>query len=460
MTHRVDVTIPFQLGTQSLATLLLNDSKSLLSASQCDFPTLSLYLDIWLHISKFHSLYSLPVISLPTCLHLFHASLTSSDPSYPLASHFLDTLALALLRTILIDISDPSPDIEGPPDLSLPPRALFQTLAISVNEATPSTWLELAAMLLLSVGDSYDIRDDPRYDTLQTALRSLRETPDEMVPAGVRLEVIRGLCVLAGRSAGVRGEVDRLGEKRREIERERGVWRGQRRRAKRDIQSVFLEAKRRRRENEGEMEVEGKEGEKEGNDGGEKLAGKPVVKHEENKKMEGKSTNEKMEGKSTNEKMEGKSTNEKMEGKSTNEKMEGKSTNEKMEGKSTNEKMEGKSTNETKADKPAETPANSLSPDQQNLLHSLQLAIHSRDLPLCNVLPRGSSPLVSLHSSSLDETPLRSETPPAPSSLCAVFAPSGGIGAAFAVADGNRAGRRPFLGRRGRKSALFRTAGK
>ena len=158
--------------------------------------------------------------------------------------------------------------------------------------------------------------------------------------------------------------------------------------------------------------------------------------------------------------MEGKSTNEKMEGKSTNEKMEGKSTNEKMEGKSTNEKMEGKSTNETKADKPAETPANSLSPDQQNLLHSLQLAIHSRDLPLCNVLPRGSSPLVSLHSSSLDETPLRSETPPAPSSLCAVFAPSGGIGAAFAVADGNRAGRRPFLGRRGRKSALFRTAGK
>ena len=424
MTHRVDVTIPFQLGTQSLATLLLNDSKSLLSASQCDFPTLSLYLDIWLHISKFHSLYSLPVISLPTCLHLFHASLTSSDPSYPLASHFLDTLALALLRTILIDISDPSPDIEGTPDLSLPPRALFQTLAISVNEATPSTWLELAAMLLLSVGDSYDIRDDPRYDTLQTALRSLRETPDEMVPAGVRLEVIRGLCVLAGRSAGVRGEVDRLGEKRREIERERGVWRGQRRRAKRDIQSVFLEAKRRRRENEGEMEVEGKEGEKEGNDGGEKLAGKPVVKHEENKKMEGKSTNEKMEGKSTN------------------------------------EKMEGKSTNETKADKPAETPANSLSPDQQNLLHSLQLAIHSRDLPLCNVLPRGSSPLVSLHSSSLDETPLRSETPPAPSSLCAVFAPSGGIGAAFAVADGNRAGRRPFLGRRGRKSALFRTAGK
>ena len=415
MTHRVDVTIPFQLGTQSLATLLLNDSKSLLSASQCDFPTLSLYLDIWLHISKFHSLYSLPVISLPTCLHLFHASLTSSDPSYPLASHFLDTLALALLRTILIDISDPSPDIEGTPDLSLPPRALFQTLAISVNEATPSTWLELAAMLLLSVGDSYDIRDDPRYDTLQTALRSLRETPDEMVPAGVRLEVIRGLCVLAGRSAGVRGEVDRLGEKRREIERERGVWRGQRRRAKRDIQSVFLEAKRRRRENEGEMEVEGKEGEKEGNDGGEKLAGKPVVKHEENKKMEGKSTNE---------------------------------------------KMEGKSTNETKADKPAETPANSLSPDQQNLLHSLQLAIHSRDLPLCNVLPRGSSPLVSLHSSSLDETPLRSETPPAPSSLCAVFAPSGGIGAAFAVADGNRAGRRPFLGRRGRKSALFRTAGK
>ena len=272
MTHRVDVTIPFQLGTQSLATLLLNDSKSLLSASQCDFPTLSLYLDIWLHISKFHSLYSLPVISLPTCLHLFHASLTSSDPSYPLASHFLDTLALALLRTILIDISDPSPDIEGTPDLSLPPRALFQTLAISVNEATPSTWLELAAMLLLSVGDSYDIRDDPRYDTLQTALRSLRETPDEMVPAGVRLEVIRGLCVLAGRSAGVRGEVDRLGEKRREIERERGVWRGQRRRAKRDIQSVFLEAKRRRRENEGEMEVEGKEGEKEGNDGGEKLA--------------------------------------------------------------------------------------------------------------------------------------------------------------------------------------------
>ena len=424
MTHRVDVTIPFQLGTQSLATLLLNDSKSLLSASQCDFPTLSLYLDIWLHISKFHSLYSLPVISLPTCLHLFHASLTSSDPSYPLASHFLDTLALALLRTILIDISDPSPDIEGTPDLSLPPRALFQTLAISVNEATPSTWLELAAMLLLSVGDSYDIRDDPRYDTLQTALRSLRETPDEMVPAGVRLEVIRGLCVLAGRSAGVRGEVDRLGEKRREIERERGVWRGQRRRAKRDIQSVFLEAKRRRRENEGEMEVEGKEGEKEGNDGGEKLAGKPVVKHEENKKMEGKSTNEKMEGKSTN------------------------------------EKMEGKSTNETKADKPAETPANSLSPDQQNLLHSLQLAIHSRDLPLCNVLPRGSSPLVSLRSSSLDETPLRSETPPAPSSLCAVFAPSGGIGAAFAVADGNRAGRRPFLGRRGRKSALFRTAGK
>ena len=415
MTHRVDVTIPFQLGTQSLATLLLNDSKSLLSASQCDFPTLSLYLDIWLHISKFHSLYSLPVISLPTCLHLFHASLTSSDPSYPLASHFLDTLALALLRTILIDISDPSPDIEGTPDLSLPPRALFQTLAISVNEATPSTWLELAAMLLLSVGDSYDIRDDPRYDTLQTALRSLRETPDEMVPAGVRLEVIRGLCVLAGRSAGVRGEVDRLGEKRREIERERGVWRGQRRRAKRDIQSVFLEAKRRRRENEGEMEVEGKEGEKEGNDGGEKLAGKPVVKHEENKKMEGKSTNE---------------------------------------------KMEGKSTNETKADKPAETPANSLSPDQQNLLHSLQLAIHSRDLPLCNVLPRGSSPLVSLHSSSLDETPLRSETPPAPSSLCAVFAPSGGIGATFAVADGNRAGRRPFLGRRGRKSALFRTAGK
>ena len=162
MTHRVDVTIPFQLGTQSLATLLLNDSKSLLSASQCDFPTLSLYLDIWLHISKFHSLYSLPVISLPTCLHLFHASLTSSDPSYPLASHFLDTLALALLRTILIDISDPSPDIEGTPDLSLPPRALFQTLAISVNEATPSTWLELAAMLLLSVGDSYDIRDDPR----------------------------------------------------------------------------------------------------------------------------------------------------------------------------------------------------------------------------------------------------------------------------------------------------------
>ena len=438
MTHRVDVTIPFQLGTQSLATLLLNDSKSLLSASQCDFPTLSLYLDIWLHISKFHSLYSLPVISLPTCLHLFHASLTSSDPSYPLASHFLDTLALALLRTILIDISDPSPDIEGTPDLSLPPRALFQTLAISVNEATPSTWLELAAMLLLSVGDSYDIRDDPRYDTLQTALRSLRETPDEMVPAGVRLEVIRGLCVLAGRSAGVRGEVDRLGEKRREIERERGVWRGQRRRAKRDIQSVFLEAKRRRRENEGEMEVEGKEGEKEGNDGSEKLAGKPVVKHEENKKMEGKSTNEKMEGKSTNEKMEGKSTNEKMEGKSTNEKMEGKSTN---------EKMEGKSTNETKADKPAETPANSLSPDQQNLLHSLQLAIHSRDLPLCNVLPRGSSPLVSLHSSSLDETPLRSETPPAPSSLCAVFAPSGGIGATFAVADGNRAGRRPFLGR-------------
>ena len=424
MTHRVDVTIPFQLGTQSLATLLLNDSKSLLSASQCDFPTLSLYLDIWLHISKFHSLYSLPVISLPTCLHLFHASLTSSDPSYPLASHFLDTLALALLRTILIDISDPSPDIEGTPDLSLPPRALFQTLAISVNEATPSTWLELAAMLLLSVGDSYDIRDDPRYDTLQTALRSLRETPDEMVPAGVRLEVIRGLCVLAGRSAGVRGEVDRLGEKRREIERERGVWRGQRRRAKRDIQSVFLEAKRRRRENEGEMEVEGKEGEKEGNDGGEKLAGKPVVKHEENKKMEGKSTNEKMEGKSTN------------------------------------ETMEGKSTNETKADKPAETPANSLSPDQQNLLHSLQLAIHSRDLPLCNVLPRGSSPLVSLHSSSLDETPLRSETPPAPSSLCAVFAPSGGIGATFAVADGNRAGRRPFLGRRGRKSALFRTAGK
>ena len=424
MTHRVDVTIPFQLGTQSLATLLLNDSKSLLSASQCDFPTLSLYLDIWLHISKFHSLYSLPVISLPTCLHLFHASLTSSDPSYPLASHFLDTLALALLRTILIDISDPSPDIEGTPDLSLPPRALFQTLAISVNEATPSTWLELAAMLLLSVGDSYDIRDDPRYDTLQTALRSLRETPDEMVPAGVRLEVIRGLCVLAGRSAGVRGEVDRLGEKRREIERERGVWRGQRRRAKRDIQSVFLEAKRRRRENEGEMEVEGKEGEKEGNDGGEKLAGKPVVKHEENKKMEGKSTNEKMEGKSTN------------------------------------ETMEGKSTNETKADKPAETPANSLSPDQQNLLHSLQLAIHSRDLPLCNVLPRGSSPLVSLRSSSLDETPLRSETPPAPSSLCAVFAPSGGIGAAFAVADGNRAGRRPFLGRRGRKSALFRTAGK
>lgn len=424
MTHRVDVTIPFQLGTQSLATLLLNDSKSLLSASQCDFPTLSLYLDIWLHISKFHSLYSLPVISLPTCLHLFHASLTSSDPSYPLASHFLDTLALALLRTILIDISDPSPDIEGTPDLSLPPRALFQTLAISVNEATPSTWLELAAMLLLSVGDSYDIRDDPRYDTLQTALRSLRETPDEMVPAGVRLEVIRGLCVLAGRSAGVRGEVDRLGEKRREIERERGVWRGQRRRAKRDIQSVFLEAKRRRRENEGEMEVEGKEGEKEGNDGSEKLAGKPVVKHEENKKMEGKSTNEKMEGKSTN------------------------------------ETMEGKSTNETKADKPAETPANSLSPDQQNLLHSLQLAIHSRDLPLCNVLPRGSSPLVSLHSSSLDETPLRSETPPAPSSLCAVFAPSGGIGATFAVADGNRAGRRPFLGRRGRKSALFRTAGK
>ena len=424
MTHRVDVTIPFQLGTQSLATLLLNDSKSLLSASQCDFPTLSLYLDIWLHISKFHSLYSLPVISLPTCLHLFHASLTSSDPSYPLASHFLDTLALALLRTILIDISDPSPDIEGTPDLSLPPRALFQTLAISVNEATPSTWLELAAMLLLSVGDSYDIRDDPRYDTLQTALRSLRETPDEMVPAGVRLEVIRGLCVLAGRSAGVRGEVDRLGEKRREIERERGVWRGQWRRAKRDIQSVFLEAKRRRRENEGEMEVEGKEGEKEGNDGGEKLAGKPVVKHEENKKMEGQSTNEKMEGKSTN------------------------------------EKMEGKSTNETKADKPAETPANSLSPDQQNLLHSLQLAIHSRDLPLCNVLPRGSSPLVSLHSSSLDETPLRSETPPAPSSLCAVFAPSGGIGATFAVADGNRAGRRPFLGRRGRKSALFRTAGK
>ena len=433
MTHRVDVTIPFQLGTQSLATLLLNDSKSLLSASQCDFPTLSLYLDIWLHISKFHSLYSLPVISLPTCLHLFHASLTSSDPSYPLASHFLDTLALALLRTILIDISDPSPDIEGTPDLSLPPRALFQTLAISVNEATPSTWLELAAMLLLSVGDSYDIRDDPRYDTLQTALRSLRETPDEMVPAGVRLEVIRGLCVLAGRSAGVRGEVDRLGEKRREIERERGVWRGQRRRAKRDIQSVFLEAKRRRRENEGEMEVEGKEGEKEGNDGSEKLAGKPVVKHEEN---------------------------EKMEGKSTNEKMEGKSTNEKMEGKSTNEKMEGKSTNETKADKPAETPANSLSPDQQNLLHSLQLAIHSRDLPLCNVLPRGSSPLVSLRSSSLDETPLRSETPPAPSSLCAIFAPSGGIGATFAVADGNRAGRRPFLGRRGRKSALFRTAGK
>ena len=415
MTHRVDVTIPFQLGTQSLATLLLNDSKSLLSASQCDFPTLSLYLDIWLHISKFHSLYSLPVISLPTCLHLFHASLTSSDPSYPLASHFLDTLALALLRTILIDISDPSPDIEGTPDLSLPPRALFQTLAISVNEATPSTWLELAAMLLLSVGDSYDIRDDPRYDTLQTALRSLRETPDEMVPAGVRLEVIRGLCVLAGRSAGVRGEVDRLGEKRREIERERGVWRGQRRRAKRDIQSVFLEAKRRRRENEGEMEVEGKEGEKEGNDGSEKLAGKPVVKHEEN---------------------------------------------EKMEGKSTNEKMEGKSTNETKADKPAETPANSLSPDQQNLLHSLQLAIHSRDLPLCNVLPRGSSPLVSLRSSSLDETPLRSETPPAPSSLCAIFAPSGGIGATFAVADGNRAGRRPFLGRRGRKSALFRTAGK
>ena len=281
-----------------------------------------------------------------------------------------------------------------------------------------------------------------------------------MVPAGVRLEVIRGLCVLAGRSAGVRGEVDRLGEKRREIERERGVWRGQRRRAKRDIQSVFLEAKRRRRENEGEMEVEGKEGEKEGNDGSEKLAGKPVVKHEENEKMEGKSTNEKMEGKSTNEKMEGKSTNEKMEGKSTNEKMEGKSTNEKMEGKFTNEKMEGKSTNETKADKPAETPANSLSPDQQNLLHSLQLAIHSRDLPLCNVLPRGSSPLVSLRSSSLDETPLRSETPPAPSSLCAVFAPSGGIGAAFAVADGNRAGRRPFLGRRGRKSALFRTAGK
>jgi len=204
LTHRVDVTIPFQLGTQSLATLLLNDSKSLLSASQCDFPTLSLYLDIWLHISKFHSLYSLPVISLPTCLHLFHASLTSSDPSYPLASHFLDTLALALLRTILIDISDPSPDIEGTPDLSLPPRALFQTLAISVNEATPSTWLELAAMLLLSVGDSYDIRDDPRYDTLQTALRSLRETPDEMVPAGVRLEVIRGLCVLAGRSAGMR----------------------------------------------------------------------------------------------------------------------------------------------------------------------------------------------------------------------------------------------------------------
>ena len=451
MTHRVDVTIPFQLGTQSLATLLLNDSKSLLSASQCDFPTLSLYLDIWLHISKFHSLYSLPVISLPTCLHLFHASLTSSDPSYPLASHFLDTLALALLRTILIDISDPSPDIAGTPDLSLPPRALFQTLAISVNEATPSTWLELAAMLLLSVGDSYDIRDDPRYDTLQTALRSLRETPDEMVPAGVRLEVIRGLCVLAGRSAGVRGEVDRLGEKRREIERERGVWRGQRRRAKRDIQSVFLEAKRRRRENEGEMEVEGKEGEKEGNDGSEKLAGKPVVKHEEN---------EKMEGKSTNEKMEGKSTNEKMEGKSTNEKMEGKSTNEKMEGKSTNETMEGKSTNETKADKPAETPANSLSPDQQNLLHSLQLAIHSRDLPLCNVLPRGSSPLVSLRSSSLDETPLRSETPPAPSSLCAIFAPSGGIGATFAVADGNRAGRRPFLGRRGRKSALFRTAGK
>ena len=433
MTHRVDVTIPFQLGTQSLATLLLNDSKSLLSASQCDFPTLSLYLDIWLHISKFHSLYSLPVISLPTCLHLFHASLTSSDPSYPLASHFLDTLALALLRTILIDISDPSPDIAGTPDLSLPPRALFQTLAISVNEATPSTWLELAAMLLLSVGDSYDIRDDPRYDTLQTALRSLRETPDEMVPAGVRLEVIRGLCVLAGRSAGVRGEVDRLGEKRREIERERGVWRGQRRRAKRDIQSVFLEAKRRRRENEGEMEVEGKEGEKEGNDGSEKLAGKPVVKHEEN---------------------------EKMEGKSTNEKMEGKSTNEKMEGKSTNETMEGKSTNETKADKPAETPANSLSPDQQNLLHSLQLAIHSRDLPLCNVLPRGSSPLVSLRSSSLDETPLRSETPPAPSSLCAIFAPSGGIGATFAVADGNRAGRRPFLGRRGRKSALFRTAGK
>ena len=439
--HPVDLRFLFHVGTKTLATLLLNESQSLLS-SQCDLPTLSLYLDIWLHFSKFHSLYSLPALPLPTCLHLFHASLDASDPSFPLASHFLDALALALLRTILADISDPSPDIGGSPDLSLPPRALFQTLAISVNEATPATWLELAAMLLLSVGDSYDIHSDPRVDELKTALRQVRESP-----AGAtgreRLVVIRGLCVLAGRSAGVRGEVEALGERRREVERERGVWRGQRRRAKRDIQSVFLEAKRRRRETEGEM------------------AGKEV-------RGEGDSVIGEKEGKSMVEKMEGKSVVEKMEGKSVVEKMEGKPVVEKMEGKPLAKEespMSRESTDPQLAGKPSsdpmtEIPATSLSPEQQSLLHSLQLAIRARDLPRCNVLPRGSSHIVALRTSSLDETPLRSQANPASCGTCAIIAPSGGIGATLAVADGSRQGRKSLLGHRDGKSALFRTAGK
>ena len=457
--HPVDLRFLFHVGTKTLATLLLNESQSLLS-SQCDLPTLSLYLDIWLHFSKFHSLYSLPALPLPTCLHLFHASLDASDPSFPLASHFLDALALALLRTILADISDPSPDIGGSPDLSLPPRALFQTLAISVNEATPATWLELAAMLLLSVGDSYDIHSDPRVDELKTALRQVRESP-----AGAtgreRLVVIRGLCVLAGRSAGVRGEVEALGERRREVERERGVWRGQRRRAKRDIQSVFLEAKRRRRETEGEMA--GKEVRGEGDSVIGEKEGKSMVE-----KMEGKSVVEKMEGKSMVEKMEGKSVVEKMEGKSVVEKMEGKPVVEKMEGKPLAKEespMSRESTDPQLAGKPSsdpmtEIPATSLSPEQQSLLHSLQLAIRARDLPRCNVLPRGSSHIVALRTSSLDETPLRSQANPASCGTCAIIAPSGGIGATLAVADGSRQGRKSLLGHRDGKSALFRTAGK
>ena len=212
----------------------------------------------------------------------------------------------------------------------------------------------------------------------------------------------------------------------------------------------------------------------------EKKEGESMAKQEEIMKkgqLEGKSVDAKMEGKAVDTKMEGtsvdestnESTNDTMAGKATNTQLEGKSMIEnkenmikgQMEGNTTNAQLAGKSPDPQLAGKPAaEPPSNSLSPEQEALLHSLQLAIHSRDLPLCNVDPRGSSPLVSLCPSSLDETPLRSQTSPATCGTCAIIAPSGRVGATFAVADGSRQGRKPFLGYRDGKSALFCAAGK